>query len=196
MTAILPCGRTLSKQLPLRSAVLTRLISTSNSRVSRPKSASSSLGNADNAGAGSLNRLHAIRKYATAAAKTPSKPKAHTGRTTTKRTTARSTTAKSAAKPKAKKAVPKKAKAKPKPKPKPKKKVKKGPSPLLARRALKQRAHLHTEPKQLPAVAWTVYVTQQSSKGEKIGSHIKSIATEYKRISPEEREVCQPHNYV
>jgi hypothetical protein len=192
MVAILPCGRTLSKQLPIRSPALTRLISTSTtSRVALSQPQSSTLQKDGSAAKLYQLTLRTLRGYATASTNTASKPKAHTGRAPEKRTTKKTTT-KAKAKPKAKKTT-KKAKSKPKAKPR---KVKKAPSPTAlkkkastARTALRQRAALHAEPKLAPEAAWVLYISQNSLKGQPATQNIKSLAESFKRISPEEREV-------
>ena len=192
MVAIIPCGRTLSKQLPIRSALLTRLVST-NTRVILPHTQPSLLQKDSSAAKSHGTTLQTLRRYATATVTTASKPKAHASRAPAKRTTKKTTT-KTKAKPKAKKTT-KKVKAKAKPKPKPKK-VKKAPSKTAViakeradRAALRQRAAIGADPKPLAEAAWPIYVSQNSSKGQKATDNIKSVAASYKRITPEEREV-------
>ena len=202
MTVILPYSRVLSRQLPIRSGLLTRLISTdSSARVSHHQHGSkpptlSSLGRR-------TSRSYATATVTVTVPKTAAKPKAHTGRTTARKTTATKTKApakkapakKTKAKPKKK--VVKKAKAKPKPKPKPAPKrkplsasaVKK--AAIVKQAALKEKALLRQEPKLLPANAWTVFNSQQT-KGTK---SLASVATKqngaaFRALSPAEREVC------
>ncbi|KAI9878992.1 MAG: hypothetical protein M1830_009921 [Pleopsidium flavum] len=153
------------------------------------------------------------RSYAT---KPASRPKAHTGRTTTKPRKKAATTAKSAAtkepaavkaKPTPKvtaKAIPK---SKPKPKPKSKSKVKakakppptrrlkKAPTPEQATKAAlqKERAHVRelknialTKPKLLPATAYLVLCSEVSKAGH--GALGKETAAKYKELTPEQLE--------
>lgn len=53
---------------------------------------------------------------------------------------------------------------------------------------LKQRALLHP-PKQLPATAFTVLVTESSSKGTASAPRAKMLAAQYRSLGPEEMEV-------
>lgn len=169
--------RTLSK-LPVRSGLLTRLISTNASlRVARPQIDYTKSQSA-----------YTQRSYAT---RTPSKPKAHTGRTTAKKRTTTTTKAKSAAKPKKK---PAKKTAKPKPK-----KVKKAPSATALkrkatqdRRELREKGLVGKEPKGLPDNAWIVYLTDRvkgSNASTSVGDAARTAATQFKSLSPAEREV-------
>ncbi|ETN36242.1 uncharacterized protein HMPREF1541_08519 [Cyphellophora europaea CBS 101466] len=192
MTVIVSCSRTLSKQLPFRSGVLTRLISTnSTSRVARPQTECTT--SQQNGGRSHVftQPYGSLRGYATTN-KPAGRPKAHTGRTPAKRTT-KTTTTTANRKPKAKpKAKPKKKAAKPKPKVR---KAKKPPSASALKRdarekrkEVKAKALLDQEPKQLPEQAWQLYVSQRSTKGQQATSAIKSISDGYKNLRPEERE--------
>ena len=200
MTVLLPCGRTLSKQLLPRSALLTRLATTHpSSRVSHSSGRDPTSDQSQNAVTRSIAFSPPIRTYATAA-KPAGRPKAHTGRTTTKTKTPKKTiTKKTAAKPGVKKAAPKKkkkVKAKAKPVPKTKKPVS---AAALARRqatertGLKKKALLNEAPKTLPATAWAVcFVEHAPKKGEVTGlssEHAKRASQAYKGMSAAEHEV-------
>lgn len=200
MTILVPYSRALSKQLPIRSGLLTRLISTnSNLRVTYRQTGGKSSESAQNSSKWVIVDVQAKKGYATAA-KVAARPKAHTGRTTTKRTTTTKKAApkkKAAAKAKPKKKPVKKAKAKPKPKPRIKKplsataiKAKES----AARTASKQKALLHQEPKGAPDSAWLVFSTTRSKNATGSGkvdvtSVVKESASAYKSLAPAEREV-------
>ncbi|KPI41810.1 uncharacterized protein AB675_5322 [Cyphellophora attinorum] len=205
MTVLVPYSRVLSKQLPIRSGLLTRLISTnSNLRVAPCQHDGKPSESTHTTSSSVTAVLRSRRTYATAA---PGRPKAHTGRATaSKRTT---TTKKATGPPKklpgTKKAASKKrvvtkktakkAKAKPKPKPR---KVKKAPSAsaikakaAAARKDTRAVALLNQAPKQEPEVAFLVLSTRRSraaAKGTPVTSTVKESAAAYKNLSPDERE--------
>ena len=165
----------------------------------------------------STSSIPSYRRYETTTTKAVSRPKAHTGRTTstTKKSTAKkpattkvketTTVKKTAAKPKAKsksKTEPKtKSKAKSKAK-KPvkrnvKRKTKKSPTEKEAKnkkiRELKVKAL--KLPKQQPATSWLVYWINYIKENKKpdglaIGGLAKEASAKFKNIIPEEREVC------
>lgn len=147
-----------------------------------------------------------------------SRPKAHTGRTTTAARKAPTTSAtKAAKKPAAKKTTPKaipKTKAKPriKAKPKARKKAKAKPKPKPKRKVLTDKQKTAREankvkdeikalkvkallgvPKKLPASAWTVFqaerVKAQAGGAAKLGQIAKESSVVYKQLSPEQLEV-------
>lgn len=207
MTVILPFGRaTLRQTLPRSNYLLTRLASSNPIlRVSCIESdypADSQLCYRQTL----KNSLaFTVRGYATEAApRSTTKPKAHTGRTTAKRTTTKSkstTAAKSVKKPAkkpAKKVVKKKtkttAKAKPKAKPRAKRPLSKhaiDQARIAKTKELKAKALL-TEPKQLPAAAWSVYFSENQKNAHNIAEgaeKTKEIARNYHTLSAEEREV-------
>lgn len=158
--------------------------------------------------ANSKSAINRCRSYATATdtatVKTPGKPKAHTGRTTTTKRKIASTTAKK--KPAANKAKPA---TKPKPKPKTRAKAKpklkaKPPKRILtekqktakAKTAASQKHQtlrtkaLLTAPKALPSTAWQVLLTEatRAKTSASISSSTKEAATKYRSLAPEERE--------
>ena len=164
-----------------------------------------------------LGTLVLRRTYAQRAV---SRPKAHTGRTTTaarkapttskttaakkpapKKTTRKAVPkAKSKAKPrikaKPKPAKKKKAKAKPKPKPKvkkPKKVLTEAEKLALTKRKLKATAL--KPPHGVPFTAWTVFLQEKikttvSAGGKDLASVAKGTSAEYKQLTPEQVEVC------
>jgi hypothetical protein len=107
-----------------------------------------------------------------------SRPKAHTGRSTSPRKTSttkkRTTKTKTAAKPK----------------PKPKKKVKKPLSPedKQKQEVRKLKKEILKPPKELPATAWTVLFAEQS-KGVPGRIDAAAAAAKYRNLSASEREV-------
>lgn len=141
----------------------------------------------------------AVRGYATAVA---TKKKATTSSRTTakkpaakKATGGRRTTKATAAK---KKPVVKSRKVAPKKKTAVKKKpVKREILPerklLLTKRALRKKALLHGEPKQLPSTMWMVYVsnTMKSSPAANVefGPRMKAVSAQFKTLSAAEKEV-------
>ena len=168
----------------------------------------------DFASAHGLGTLVLRRTYAQRAV---SRPKAHTGRTTTAArkapTTSRTTAAKKPApKKKTPKAIPKtKSKAKPriKPKPKPAKKkkakAKAKPKPKVKKPkvltegekiALKKRQLKATAlkpPNGAPHTAWTVFLKEKvktTGGGTKLGGVAKEASADYKQLTPEQVEVC------
>ena len=146
----------------------------------------------------------AIRRHN--ATKAVSRPKAHTGRTTTSPRKAKTTSttgtttskndtgteevvvekAKPKAKPKAKSKA--KRKAKPKPKRKPKKKLTEEQKGKLEIKRLKEIALIN--PKELPATAFMV-LSQEHLKDSKkpLGGQVREAAAEYRDLSVELREV-------
>lgn len=141
------------------------------------------------------------RSYATATVtttvKTPGKPKAHTGRTTsTKRKTA-STTKKPAAKKAGSGTKPKAKIPKAKPKPKPRRRIltekqKEARAKTAASQKIKtlRATALLKAPKGLPSTAWQVLHTEQSrgKTNVSIVASAKEASSKYKSLTPEERE--------
>lgn len=198
--------RTLLTSNIQRVSIQYKILSTSQDFVSRPQT--------------SLVTPLARRTYAQ---KPVSRPKAHTGRTTTAARKAPTTSKTKAAKEPAvkktsPKAVPKtKSKAKPRIKPKPKPRKAKA-KPKLKRKvlsekqkaaratqhskdqikALKEEALLST-PKGLPATAWTVFSSEKFKSStdtggrSNLGSTVKALAPEFKKFEPERLEVS-PHS--
>lgn len=156
--------------------------------------------------ANSRSVLSQCRSYATktvtATVKTPGKPKAHTGRTTTTKRKTTSTTkkpaakkAKSTTKPKSKPKI--RAKAKPKPKAKPRKRELTEKQKAAKAKTLASQKHktlcataLLTAPKSLPNTAWQVLITgsTRGNANAKLGSAAKEASAQYKNLTPEERE--------
>lgn len=148
-----------------------------------------------------------------------SRPKAHTGRTTTAArkapTTSKTTAAKKPApkkttpkavpkakskakpriNPKPKPAKKKKAKAKPKPKPKkPKKVLTEAQKSALTKKKLKTTAL--KPPHGVPSSTWAVYLTEKMREPDSGGARkdvaviSKAASAEFKQLTPEQLEVC------
>ena len=148
-----------------------------------------------------------------------SRPKAHTGRTTTAArkapTTSKTTAAKKPApkkttpkavpkakskakpriNPKPKPAKKKKAKAKPKPKPKkPKKVLTEAQKSALTKKKLKATAL--KPPHGVPSTTWAVYLTEKMRQPGSAGARndvavlSKAASAEFKQLTPEQLEVC------
>lgn len=134
----------------------------------------------------------AYRGYATATAtKKPAAKKATA--TTTKKTTTRkkavATKSATKTKPKAKKAVKKTAVAKPKVK---KRELTPEEKATAEKRQLKRDSLKSEQPSKLPYSSWLVYCLEQSkgkSLGKNLGATVKTIAENFKKLSPSEREV-------
>ena len=167
-----------------------------------------------------INSISSYRRYATTTTKAVSRPKAHTGRTTstTKKSAAKKPATKTvkkptktkakktAVKPKAKSKSKSKTKAKPKTRSKTKKPVKRNvkrrtKKPLTEKEAKNKKirelkAKALQFPKQQPASAWLAfsnnYLKENKKPGEKIPGVMKEAAAKYKNIIPEEREVRNP----
>ncbi len=140
-----------------------------------------------------------------------SRPKAHTGRTTTAARKAPTTSVtKAAKKPAPKKKTPKakpkaKSKAKPriKPKPKPAKKAKGRPKKQLTESQKKSatlknlKATALRSPHGVPSTAWGVFCSehlqQRKAPGMKLGSVMKELSVQFKQITPEQLEVLCIH---
>ena len=114
-----------------------------------------------------------------------SKPKAHTGRTTTRK---KASSTKKAA-PKKKRTARKVAKkiVKKASKPRVKKVLSDEEKQKLKIREL--RAKALTTPHGLPATAWAVLVSEITKKSSNVVSGVKEAAVKYKNLLPEEREV-------
>lgn len=189
MTVLFPCSRTLSTQLPTRSAVLTRLLSTTPRVVRLPLTRASSRGRLDGADLATVF-VRARRGYASDA-KPATRAKATTGTKAKRTTKSKPAKSKTATSKKPKKV--KKAKAKSKPKAKPKKKA-------PTKQALKQQAReqqdvtnkialLRQEPATKPASAWQLCISRNSARGTNVTAQTQGISSIYKALSPEEREV-------
>lgn len=157
--------------------------------------------------ADSTSVLAQCRSYAsatvTATVKTPGKPKAHTGRTTTAKRKTASTKKQAAAKKATSTTKPKpkpktRAKAKVKPKLKPRKRVLTEKQTAAKAKLAASQKHkslvttaLLTAPKGLPNTAWQVLITEAArnkAAGTSIGASSKEAAAKYRNLTPEERE--------
>lgn len=139
----------------------------------------------------------AFRGYATATAtkktpakKTTTKPAASSTKKTATRKPAVAKKAATKAKPKATK---KATKAKPKPKAKKAKKVLTPEEKAAAKkRELREASLIKEQPAKLPHTSWLIYSTEQGrgkSYGKDIGTTVRVMAEDFKKLSPAERQV-------
>lgn len=190
MAVILPFGRAVTRQIPKSQYALTRLA------LSNPLLHASCCPREHQPAVAprpsiSYRKLFSqlVPNYADAAPSKPGgRPKAQKRRATTKKTTVKQKSA----------TTKKKAVSKPKAKTTPKPKAKKPLSKSAIDRARKTRntglkkAALLTEPKQLPANTWTLYIVQNKKPGISVtegGQRTKELAEQFKHLSPEEHEV-------
>ena len=204
-------GRLSQSTLPCLESRRIRLLQWSSERV--PAFYSTGLLRQDANSKNGCSLIVPVIRRAYATERPVSRPKAHTGRTTTSPRKKAAPKAAATKKP----AAPKKpTKSKPKPKARPKTKAKAKPKPKPRRRVLtdQQKAkRIATKenldikklkelalapPTQLPSTAWLVVIQQTVKDGDagkgldarkRLGGSAKAAAAKYKSLSPEELEV-------